>query len=137
MKYFKDKDGSVYAFEDDGSQDEFITPTMKKMTNSQIDRHLNPQKYLNDEEKNLIYLQSLRPLTRRQFMLALVENELDEAVETAIGNIEDAKQRKQMSIEYKDAQTFERFSASIMTMATLINLDEESLNSMWEKALTL
>lgn len=137
MKYFKDKDGSVYAFEDDGSQDEFITPTMKKMTNSQIDRHLNPQKYLNDEEKNLIYLQSLRPLTRRQFMLALVENDLDEAVETAIGNIQDAKQRKQMSIEYKDAQTFERFSASIMTMATLINLDDESLNSMWEKALTL
>ncbi|BAP37725.1 hypothetical protein AS4_27850 [Acinetobacter guillouiae] len=137
MKYFKDKDGSVYAFEDDGSQDEFITPTMKKMTNSQIDRHLNPQKYLNDEEKNLIYLQSLRPLTRRQFMLALVENDLDEAVETAIGNIQDAKQRKQMSIEYNDAQTFERFSASIMTMATLINLDEESLNSMWEKALTL
>lgn len=137
MKYFKDKDGSVYAFDDDGSQDEFITPAMKKMTNSQIDRHLNPQKYLSDEEKNLIYLQSLRPLTRRQFMLALVENDLDEAVETAIGNIQDAKQRKQMSIEYKDAQTFERFSASIMTMATLINLDEESLNSMWEKALTL
>lgn len=137
MKYFKDKDGSVYAFEDDGSQDEFITPTMKKMTNSQIDRHLNPQKYLSDEEKNLIYLQSLRPLTRRQFMLALVENDLDEAVETAISNIQDAKQRKQMSIEYKDAQTFERFSASILTMATLINLDEESLNSMWEKALTL
>lgn len=137
MKYFKDKDGSVYAFEDDGSQDEFITPAMKKMTNSQIDRHLNPQKYLSDEEKNLIYLQSLRPLTRRQFMLALVENDLDEAVETAIGNIQDAKQRKQMSIEYKDAQTFERFSASILTMATLINLDDESLNSMWEKALTL
>lgn len=137
MKYFKDKDGSVYAFEDDGSQDEFITPTMKKMTNSQIDRHLNPQKYLNDEEKNLIYLQSLRPLTRRQFMLALLENDLDEAVETAIDNIQDAKQRKQMSIEYKDAQTFERFSASILTMATLINLDDESLNSMWQKALTL
>lgn len=26
MKYYKDKDGGIYAFESDGSQDEFIDP---------------------------------------------------------------------------------------------------------------
>jgi len=28
MKYYKDKDGGIYAFESDGSQDEFIDPSL-------------------------------------------------------------------------------------------------------------
>lgn len=35
MKYFKDGDGNVYAFEDDGSQDEFINSTLIGITELQ------------------------------------------------------------------------------------------------------
>ncbi|MEQ1321781.1 hypothetical protein [Acinetobacter guillouiae] len=136
MKYFK-KNDEVYAFESDDSQDDLITKDFIKMTESEVDRHLNPAKYLSKAEKNQIYLQSLIPLTRRQFMLALVENELDEVIETAIANISDPKQRKIISIEYKDAQTFERLGESVLMMAALIGLEEQKLNSMWEKAMKL
>lgn len=42
MKYFIEQDGEVWAFEDDGSQDFRITPTMRAMTAREVDLHLNP-----------------------------------------------------------------------------------------------
>lgn len=42
MKYYKKPDDSVWAFESDGSQDEFITPDMVALTQSEIDAHINP-----------------------------------------------------------------------------------------------
>ena len=66
MKYYK-KDNEVFAFEDDGSQDEYITQDMVRMTSSEVDKHLNPKKYMTDEQLYEIYVKSLRPLTRRQF----------------------------------------------------------------------
>lgn len=43
MKYFIKPDGTVYAFENDGSQDEYITEDMRKMTEDEIWEHLNPK----------------------------------------------------------------------------------------------
>ncbi len=43
MKYFKDQEtGSVHAFEDDGSQDSFITENLIPMTADEVEAHLNP-----------------------------------------------------------------------------------------------
>ncbi|AVO53638.1 DUF4376 domain-containing protein [Ectopseudomonas mendocina] len=42
MKYFKDVAGNVYAFEADGSQDEFIPAGLAAMTGAEIEEHLNP-----------------------------------------------------------------------------------------------
>ena len=72
MKYYK-KDNEVFAFEADGSQDEYITQDMVRMTPSEVDKHLNPKKYMTDEQLYEIYVKSLRPLTRRQFRLALLD----------------------------------------------------------------
>ncbi|KAF1027061.1 MAG: hypothetical protein GAK29_00867 [Acinetobacter bereziniae] len=137
MKYFRKNDGEVYAFESDDAQDDFITDDMKQMTDNEVDRHLYPEKYLSKAEKYQVYLKTLHPLTRRQFMLTLVENDLDKKVESAIANIEDVKQRKMISIEYKDAQSFERFSESVLSIAALIGLDEKKLNALWENAMML
>lgn len=42
-KYLKDpKTGSVYAFSGDGSQDEFIPQGLIKMSDAEVDAHLNP-----------------------------------------------------------------------------------------------
>ena len=49
MKYYK-KDNEVFAFEDDCSQDEYITQDMVRMTSSEVDKHLNPKKYMTDEQ---------------------------------------------------------------------------------------
>ncbi len=137
MKYFKHINGEVYAFELDGSQDHFITNEMQKMTKSDIDRHLYPENYLTEDEKKAAYLSSLRPLTRRQFMLTLVEFELDDQIKTAISEIADIKQRKKIEIEFNDGQSFERMSESILFMANLLQLDENRVNELWEHGLSL
>ena len=42
MKYYK-LNNEVYAFENDGSQDEYITEDMVRMTTSEVDKHLKPE----------------------------------------------------------------------------------------------
>ena len=136
MKYFK-KDNEVYAFEDDGSQDEYITQDMVRMTPSEVDKHLNPKKYMTDEQLYEIYVKSLRPLTRRQFRLALLDVGLLDDLEATISNIEDTAEKRRIEIEYTELDKFTRTSESVKTMFTLINQTEEQINELWEKALTL
>jgi len=136
MKYYK-KDNEVFAFEDDGSQDDYIKPEMVLMTSEEVDKHINPEKYLTEEQKYSIYLNSLKPLTRRQFKLVLLENDLLDAVELSINNIEDKTTKTRMQIEYSEATEFQRTSNSVKYMCNLLGLTEEQINTMWEKALTL
>ena len=42
MKYFWNTDGSVWAFESDGSQDNLIKEGMIELTTQELDLHLNP-----------------------------------------------------------------------------------------------
>lgn len=88
------------------------------------------------EAKQERRLLALTPLTRRQFMLALVHYDLDEVIETKIDEIEDISTRKIVKIEYKESTTFVRTSPSIQTLAQILNLTDEQLNGMWEQALT-
>ena len=136
MKYYK-LNSEVYAFEDDGSQDEYITQDMVRMTSSEVDKHLNPKKYMTDEQLFDIYVKSLKPLTRRQFKLALLESNLLEQVETMINSIEDTTQRTRLQIEYSEATEFQRTSDSIKYMCNLLGLTEEQVNQIWEQGLTL
>ena len=136
MKYYK-KDNEVYAFEDDGSQDEYITQDMVRMTSSEVDKHLNPKKYMTDEQLYEIYVKSLRPLTRRQFRLALLDVGLLDDLEAAISNIEDTAEKRRIDIEYTESDKFARTSESVKTMFALINQTEDQINELWEKALAL
>ena len=136
MKYYK-KDNEVFAFEDDGSQDEYITQDMVRMTSSEVDKHLNPKKYMTDEQLYEIYVKSLRPLTRRQFRLALLDVGLLDDLEAAISNIEDTAEKRRIDIEYTESDKFARTSESVKTMFALINQTEDQINELWEKALAL
>ena len=136
MKYYKLND-QVFAFEDDGSQDDYITEDMVRMTSSEVDKHLNPKNYMTDEQLYEIYVRSLRPLTRRQFRLALLDVGLLDDLETAISNIEDTTEKRRIDIEYTESDKFARTSESVKTMFTLINQTEDQINELWEKALTI
>ena len=136
MKYYK-KDNEVFAFEDDGSQDEYITQDMVRMTSSEVDKHLNPKKYMTDEQLYEIYVKSLRPLTRRQFRLALLDVGLLDDLEAAISNIEDTAEKRRIDIEYTESDKFARTSEIVKIMFTLINQTEDQINELWEKALAL
>ena len=136
MKYYR-LNSEVFAFEQDGSQDEIILPNMVKMSVDEIDRHVNPSKYLTPEQKYEQYLSSLKALTRRQFKLALLNEGLLNKVETSINNIEDTTERARMQIEYTEANEFHRTSEAVATMIALLGLNEDQVNTMWENALTL
>ena len=136
MKYYK-LNSEVFAFESDGSQDDYITEDMVMMTDLEVDRHINPKKYMSDEQLYDIYVKSLKHLTRRQFKLALLENNLLEQVETTINSVEDTTQRTRLQIEYSEATEFQRTSNSVKYMCNLLGLTEEQVNQMWEQGLTL
>lgn len=136
MKYFK-LNKEVYAFELDGSQDDYIQDGMIQMSSEEVDHHINPKKYMSDEQLYDIYVKSLKPLTRRQFKLVLLENNLLEQVETLINSVEDATQRTRLQIEYSEATEFQRTSNSVKYMCNLLGLTEEQINQMWEQGLTL
>ena len=136
MKYYR-LNGEVWAFELDGSQDHLITDKYIAMTTDEIKRHLKPQDYLSDEEKRAQYLASLKPLTRRQFKLVLLENDLLDRIENAISAIADDKTRARIQIEYTEATEFHRMSESVIYMYTLIGLTEVQVDAMWEQALQL
>ncbi|MBJ9954408.1 hypothetical protein I5735_15355 [Acinetobacter baumannii] len=79
----------------------------------------------------------LPPLTRRQFRLALVQNDFDLSyIEEKIKSIDDIKQRQIIQIEWEDAQIFERTSTSLKVMADILELDDQKINDLWKQALT-
>jgi len=79
----------------------------------------------------------LRALTRRQFKLILMENDLLTVIETAISNIKDAALKARIEIEYTEATAFVRTSTSVSYMSALLGLTNEQLDAMWSQALAL
>lgn len=133
MKYYK-LDNQVFAFEKDGSQDDFISDDMIKMTSKEVDRHINPEKYLSDKEKQQSYIESLPALTRRQFKLALLNADLTAAIESAINAVTDDKTQAMLLIEYNESTQFIRTSDSVQYMCHLLNLSDAEINMIWEAA---
>ena len=138
MKYYRNiTTNLIHGFESDGSQDELITDEFKPLTKTEKERLLNPQKYLSEEEKRNIFLSTLTPLTRRQFKLALLENDLLDRVESTIDTIPDSLLRKRLQIEYTESDEFQRQSESVIAMCNLLELKEEEVDSLWQQAMTL
>ena len=80
----------------------------------------------------------VKPLTRRQFRLALVTNGYNLAdIETLIAQIEDDMQRQIIQIEWQDATVFERNNSSLLTIAALTGLSSTQIDELWAQALTL
>ena len=94
-------------------------------------------KVILENERYAAYQASLRPLTRRQFKLALLENELLDQIENSISAIEDSNMRARIQIEYTEATEFHRTSDSVAYMCQLLGLTDEQLDQMWSHALTL
>lgn len=128
MKYYK-KDVQVFAFESDGSQDDFIANDMVLMTSTEVEQHL--------KVPDLTAEQLMPDLTRRQFKLALLEAGLTEQIETAIDTITDAKTKAVIEIEYNEATQFVRTSDSVAYMCNLLSLSNDEINAIWSSAAQL
>lgn len=130
MKYYR-LNGDVWAFEADGSQDELITDEFIAMTADEIDRHINPQKYLTQEEKALLKRQLLPVLTKRQFNLYMYDHNLTEQINALFVSYPRGK------IEFDSVDRIERNSPTVQAMILELNWVDEQVDSMWEQALRL
>ena len=124
MKYYK-KGSEVFAFEDDGSQDEYITEDMIRMTDDEVDRHINPEKYLSDEERLQLTRERMPRLTPIEFDIKLVDAGLYDAVQELIQS--DVK----LKIAYTRATFFSRTDPFIDQARIALNLTDEQVDEMW------
>ncbi len=128
MKYYK-KDNEVFAFESDGSQDECITQDMVRMTDDEVDRHINPEKYLSDEEKAQLNRERMSTLTPIEFDVKLVDAGLYDQVQELIQS--DIK----LKIAYARATFFSRTDPFIDQTRIALNLTDEQVDTIWESSL--
>lgn len=134
MKYFKDSTGRVFAYEADGSQDDYIGADQVPLTEDEISLLLNPNSNLTDEDRRAF----MPPLTRRQFRLALVTNGYNLAdIEALIDQIEDPMQRTIAQIEWQDATEFERTNPTLLKMAELMQITTAQVDQIWAFGLSL
>lgn len=128
MKYYK-LNNEVFAFSND--QLDYVKPEMVEMTADEIDRHLNPQNYLTDEEKRAAYLASFPPLTKRQFSLYLYDiGKYDEVMNALNAN-------PRFKIEFESVATIERLSSTVAAMGQILEWDAETVDNHWKEALKL
>ena len=128
MKYYK-LNNDVYAFELDGSQDDYITEDMVKMTDDEVDRHVNPEKYLSDIEKAQLNRERMPTLTPIEFDIKLVDAGLYDQVQELIQS--DIK----LKIAYTRATFFSRTDPFIDQARIALGLTDEQVDMIWESPL--
>ena len=124
MKYYK-LNSVVYAFEADGSQDDLITKDMTKMSDDDVDRHINPEKYLSDSERLELARKRMPTLTPIEFDIKLNKNSLYSAVQELI------KDDFEMRIAYTRAIFFSRTDPFIIQASEALGLTPEQVDEIW------
>ncbi len=124
MKYYK-KGEQVFAFESDGSQDNLIRQDMVQMSANEIDRHINPEKYLSDIEKVQLNRECMLTLTPIEFDIKLVDAGLYDQVQELIQS--DVK----LKIAYNRATFFSRTDPFIDQARVALGLTNEQVDEMW------
>ena len=124
MKYFKLND-EVFAFEEDGSQDSYMLEDMVRMSEDEVDRHIHPEKYLSDKEKQQITRENMPTLTPIEFDIKLVDAGLYDQVQALIQS--DIK----LKIAYTRATFFSRTDPFIDQARIALELTDEQVDMIW------
>ena len=126
QKYIKTDLSEIRYFEDDVVVSDWIDLNeFRAMAADEIDRHENPEKYLSDEEKLLIYRQNMPTLTPIEFDIKLVDAGLYDQVQGLIQS--DVK----LKIAYTRATFFSRTDPFIDQARIALGLTDEQVDAMW------
>ena len=124
MKYYK-LNNEVYAFEADGSQDDYIKEGMTLMTEEEIDRHVYPEKYYTEEQKYAIKIASFPTLSPAQFELRLLKAGLRQQVLDYVATSEE------LQIVFNRATYFSRTDPFLLEAMQALNLSNTQVDSIW------
>ena len=95
------------------------------MTEEEVDRHENPEKYLSDEERAQFNRQNMSTLTPIEFDIKLVDAGLYDQVQSLIQS--DVK----LKIAYARATFFSRTDPFIDQAQIALGLTDEQVDEMW------
>ena len=123
MKLFF-KGNEIYAYSDTQIKDG-LSEGLTELTSDELDKHLNPEKYLSDEEKLLVYRQNMPTLSPIEFDIKLNNNGLYDAVQGLI------KDNFEMRIAYNRATFFSRTDLFIDQARITLGLTDEQVDGMW------
>ncbi len=127
MIHFKHKETKeIRAFNSIDEAKTFININLfDLMSDEDVDKLYNPEKYLSDEEKLLIYRQSMPTLSPIEFDIKLNNNGLYDAVQELI------KDNFEMRIAYTRAIFFSRTDSFVDQARIALNLTDEQVDEMW------
>ena len=95
------------------------------MTEEEVDRHENPEKYLSDEERAQFNRQNMPTLTPIEFDIKLVDAGLYDQVQSLI------KSDVKLRIAYNRATFFSRTGPFIDQARIALGLTDEQVDEMW------
>ena len=124
MKYYR-LNSEVFAFEANGSQDDYIKPEMVLMTSEEVDKHINPEKYMSAEEKQRLVRKRMPTLTPIEFDIKLVDAGLYDQVQELIQS--DVK----LKIAYTRATFFSRTAPFVDQARIALGLTDEQVDTIW------
>lgn len=130
QKYTKNDFSEIRYFEDDVKVSDWIDLNeYRLMTDEEIDRHENPEKYLSDEERIQLARENMPRLTPIEFDIKLVDAGLYDQVQELIQS--DIK----LKIAYTRATFFSRTDPFVDQARIALGLTDEQVDMIWESSL--
>lgn len=130
QKYIKTDLSEIRYFEDDVNVSDWIDLNeYHLMTDEEIDRHENPEKYLSDEEKAQLNRERMPILSPIEFDIKLNNAGLYDAVQDLI------KDSFELRVVYNRATFFSRIDPFVDQARIALNLTDEQVDTIWESSL--
>ena len=124
-KYINDQTLEVAYIPKTESVEDYLPSEFRLMTDEEIDRHENPDKYLSDIEKSQLNRERMPNLTPIEFDIKLNDAGLYDAVQNLIkGNFN-------LRIAYTRATFFSRTDPFIDQARIALGLTDEQVDEMW------
>ena len=124
-KYINDQTLEVAYIPKTERVEDYLPSGFRLMTDEEVDRHENPEKYLSDIEKAQLNRERMPTLTPIEFDIKLNNAGLYDAVQELI------KDSFELRIAYNRATFFSRTDAFIDQARIALNLTDEQVDEMW------
>ena len=126
QKYIKTDLSEIRYFEDDINVSGWIDLNeYHLMTDDEVDRHVNPEKYLSDSERLQLARERMPRLTPIEFDIKLNNAGLYDAVQDLI------KDNFELRIAYNRATFFSRTALFIDQVRLALGLTDEQVDTIW------
>lgn len=128
MKYYKNPNGEVFAYESEQERREWGAPELVEMTPEEVDAHLNPPPGPEPVPQQV---------ARAQGKAALIQAGLWDAVLEYVDSIADPTEKALALVALNDTTHWQRASPFLNEAASSLGLTEQQLDDLFIQAATI